>query len=155
MFVGCGSARGAQWDFFVCRYSPGGNKDGQPVGYRDPSMFLGGPLDFNPSFSPILKAYRPSNPDRLEFGDGAVAAWKSFEFARGRCNLLGMNSSIGTLKFDAQGAREHAAEERSKGNDLASQSYAAMAKQIEERVEDATLYRDACARNPYQYQERG
>lgn len=30
--VGCGTARGVQWDFFVCRYSPGGNKDGKPVG---------------------------------------------------------------------------------------------------------------------------
>lgn len=30
--VGCGVARGVKWDFFVCRYSPGGNKDGKPVG---------------------------------------------------------------------------------------------------------------------------
>ncbi len=153
--VGCGEARGAQWDFFVCRYSPGGNKDGQPVGYRDPSMFLGGPLDFNPSWSPVLKAYRPSNPDRLEFGDDAIDNWNYIKSARGRCLVSRMSDAIDELKHDAQGAREHAAEERTKGNKLLSESYEAMAKQIDERVEDATLYRDACARNPYQYQERG
>jgi hypothetical protein len=32
LYVGCATARGAQWDFFVCRYSPGGNKDGKSVG---------------------------------------------------------------------------------------------------------------------------
>jgi hypothetical protein len=32
--VGCGVARGVRWDFIVCRYSPGGNKDGKPVGIR-------------------------------------------------------------------------------------------------------------------------
>ena len=31
-YVGCGLVPGVQWDFFVCRYSPGGNKDGKPVG---------------------------------------------------------------------------------------------------------------------------
>jgi hypothetical protein len=30
--VGCGMARGGGFDWFVCRYSPGGNKDGKPVG---------------------------------------------------------------------------------------------------------------------------
>ena len=31
-YVGCGLVAGVQWDFFVCRYSPGGNKDGKSVG---------------------------------------------------------------------------------------------------------------------------
>ena len=29
--VGCGVATGWQWDFFVCRYSPPGNRNGSPV----------------------------------------------------------------------------------------------------------------------------
>ena len=32
--VGCGKARGGGFEWFVCRYSPGGNKDGRPVGIR-------------------------------------------------------------------------------------------------------------------------
>ena len=31
-YVGCGLVAGVRWDYFVCRYSPGGNKDGKPVG---------------------------------------------------------------------------------------------------------------------------
>jgi hypothetical protein len=30
--LGCGDAQGGGFDWLVCRYSPGGNKDGQPVG---------------------------------------------------------------------------------------------------------------------------
>lgn len=30
--IGCGLAKGSGFSWFVCRYSPGGNKDGQPVG---------------------------------------------------------------------------------------------------------------------------
>ena len=41
--VGCGVASGVQWDFFVCRYSPGGNKDGKPVG--EPVQIVSGPCD--------------------------------------------------------------------------------------------------------------
>jgi hypothetical protein len=33
LFIGCGLAKGPRWDFFVCRYSPGGNKDGKAVGH--------------------------------------------------------------------------------------------------------------------------
>lgn len=29
--VGCGTARGAQWEYLVCRYSPPGNRDGSQV----------------------------------------------------------------------------------------------------------------------------
>ena len=29
--IGCGQASGVQWDFLVCRYTPAGNIDGQPV----------------------------------------------------------------------------------------------------------------------------
>lgn len=29
--IGCGTARGKQWDFLVCRYAPAGNIDGKPV----------------------------------------------------------------------------------------------------------------------------
>jgi hypothetical protein len=31
--VGCGQATGGGFNWFVCRYTPGGNKDGKPVGY--------------------------------------------------------------------------------------------------------------------------
>lgn len=30
--VGCGSVQGGGFNWFVCRYNPGGNKDGKPVG---------------------------------------------------------------------------------------------------------------------------
>jgi len=153
--IGCGWAVGGGLEFLVCRYSPGGNKDNERVGYRDPSTYLGGPLQFNPTYSPVLKAYRPVNPDKLEFGDEAVGEWRNFEYARGRCSVSGMNAAIDKMKYYAQAAHEHAAEEHSKGNELASGSYDAMAKQIDERVQDASLYRDACARNPYMYPERG
>lgn len=32
--VGCAIYRDARYDWLICRYSPGGNKDGKPVGYR-------------------------------------------------------------------------------------------------------------------------
>jgi len=32
--VGCGTAAGRGFSWLVCRYSPGGNRDGQPVGLR-------------------------------------------------------------------------------------------------------------------------
>jgi hypothetical protein len=153
--IGCGTAQGGGFVWIDCRYSPGGNKDGQAVGYRDPSTYLGGPLEFNATYSPVLKAYRPVNPDKLEFGDEAVAEWRNFEHARGRCSVPGMSAAIDKLKYYARAAHEHSAEERTKGNEPASGSYDAMARQIDERVEDASLYRDACARNPYRYPERG
>jgi hypothetical protein len=153
--LGCGYAVGRGFSWLVCRYSPGGNKDNQPVGYRDPSTYLGGPLVFNPTYSPILKAMRPVNPDKLEFGDETVAEWRNFENARARCSVPGMSFAIDKLKYYSQAAHEHSAEEHMKGNELASGSYDAMARQIDERVQDASLYRDACARNPYQYPERG
>ena len=152
--IGCGYANGGGFVWIDCRFSPGGNKDNQPVGYRDPLTYLGGPLQFNPTYSPVLKAMRPVNPDKLEFGDEAVAEWRTFEYARGRCSVPGMSAAIDKLKYYAQAAHEHSAEEHMKGNELASGSYDAMAKQIDERVQDASLYRDACARNPYQ-PERG
>ena len=31
--IGCGYAEGGGYGWLVCRYSPGGNKDGKPVGY--------------------------------------------------------------------------------------------------------------------------
>ena len=31
-YLGCGMAPGGAFDWLVCRYSPGGNKDGKPVG---------------------------------------------------------------------------------------------------------------------------
>lgn len=31
--IGCGEAQGRGFDWLVCRYSPGGNKDGMPVGH--------------------------------------------------------------------------------------------------------------------------
>jgi uncharacterized protein YkwD len=31
--IGCGQAEGLGFDWLVCRYSPGGNKDGMPVGH--------------------------------------------------------------------------------------------------------------------------
>jgi hypothetical protein len=34
-------------------------------------------------------------------------------------------------------------------------SYAAMAKQLDERITDAEAYRNACERYPYRYPERG
>jgi hypothetical protein len=112
-------------------------------------------LTFNPTYSPVLKAMRPVNPDKLEFGDEAVAEWKYFEDARGRCSVAGMTMAIDKLKYYAQAAHEHSAEERMKGNQQASGSYDAMARQLDERVQDASLYRDACARDPYRYPERG
>lgn len=35
--IGCGIAMGSGFSWLVCRYSPGGNKDGKPVGYPVPS----------------------------------------------------------------------------------------------------------------------
>jgi hypothetical protein len=146
--LGCGWSKGSGFEWVVCRYSPGGNKDGMPVGYRDASAaYSGGPLLFEPSYSPVLKAYRPSNPDRLEFGDEAVAEWRMYESARMRCSISGMDASIDKLKNYAQAAREHSDEELSKGNKPASGSYGAMAKQIDERVHNAELERDECKRN--------
>ena len=34
--IGCGYATGGGFAWLVCRYSPGGNKDNKPVGYRPP-----------------------------------------------------------------------------------------------------------------------
>jgi hypothetical protein len=36
--LGCGYAEGGGYGWLVCRYSPGGNRDGEPVGplYRQP-----------------------------------------------------------------------------------------------------------------------
>ena len=36
--LGCGEAVGSGFKWLVCRYSPGGNKDGQPIGlpYHQP-----------------------------------------------------------------------------------------------------------------------
>ena len=36
--IGCGMATGSGSQWLVCRYSPGGNKDGKPVGLRSPAM---------------------------------------------------------------------------------------------------------------------
>jgi hypothetical protein len=145
--LGCGWAAGGGFEWVVCRYSPGGNKDGKPVGYHDASaVFSAGPLLFEPSYSPVLKAYRPSNPDRLEFGDESVNEWRSYQASRMRCSVRGMNASIEKLKYYAQAAREHSVEEKSKGNGPAAGSYSAMAKQIDERVRHAESERDECVR---------
>ena len=96
--IGCGYANGGGFVWIDCRFSPGGNKDNQPVGYRDPLTYLGGPLQFNPTYSPVLKAMRPVNPDKLEFGDEAVTEWRTFEYARGRCSVPGMSAAIDKLK---------------------------------------------------------
>lgn len=153
--VGCGWSIGSGLEWVVCRFSPGGNKDGQPVGYRDPATYSGGPLDFNPTYSPVLKKNRPVNPDKLDFGDEAVAEWKNFEFARNRCTMQGIGSSIEKLKYYSQAAHEHSVEERTKGDRVAADLYGAMAKQLDERITDAEAYRAACERDPYRYQERG
>lgn len=87
LYVGCGSARGARWDYFVCRYSPGGNKDGKPVGgalHRAPGG-MKGPIDSAKSrqrFGTPGQAHRQSNLDRYcnppakvasdETGDAAI-----------------------------------------------------------------------------------
>jgi hypothetical protein len=34
--IGCGYAEGGGYGWLVCRYSPGGNKDGKPVGIANP-----------------------------------------------------------------------------------------------------------------------
>jgi hypothetical protein len=138
-----------------CRFAPGGNKDNEPIGYRDPSTYIGGPLVFNPRYFTELKRAQTVNPDKLEFGDEAVDAWMKFEDARGRCNVPEMTAAIDRLRYYGQAAHEHAAEEHRKGNEPASGSYNAMAKQIDERSSDASLYRDACARNPYYGPQRG
>ena len=36
--VGCGVARGRGFSWLVCRYTPGGNKDGKPVGKAIPAL---------------------------------------------------------------------------------------------------------------------
>lgn len=153
--IGCGYANGGGFVWVDCRFSPGGNKDNQPVGYRDPSTYRGGPLVFDPRYLPELRRMQTVNPDKLEFGDEAVAEWRNFENARARCNAAGMTAAIDKLKYYAQAAHEHSAEEHMKGNEPASGIYDSMARQIDDRVGDASLYRDACARNPYAYQERG
>ena len=40
--LGCGMATGRGYKWLVCRYSPGGNKDGQPVGLRPARAPQGG-----------------------------------------------------------------------------------------------------------------
>ena len=50
--LGCGMASGGGFNWFVCRYSPGGNKDGRPLGealYRAP-VGTQGPIDSRKSW---------------------------------------------------------------------------------------------------------
>jgi hypothetical protein len=120
--LGCGWATGSGFEWIVCRYSPGGNKDGKRVGYMDVApvvrsipTFSGGPLLFEKVYSAVLKANRPANPDQLEFGDEAVYYWGVFEYARDFGYSDWAFSTLNKLEFYAQTAREHSIEERSKG----------------------------------------
>jgi len=77
------------------------------------------------------------NPKGLEFGLDAVNAWASFQVGLQSCDFPRMDAALAKLEYYAQTAREHSAEEKSKGNMSLSQSYADMARQIDERVADA------------------
>lgn len=66
--IGCGLSSGSGYQWLVCRYSPGGNKDGQPVGLPSDQPIIAKPGDVAPPDSS-----RPTFPVNLpmpKFGGG-------------------------------------------------------------------------------------
>jgi hypothetical protein len=153
--LGCDWAAGGTFEVLVCHYSPGGNKDGQAIGFRDPANFMFGPIKFDPGYNSMRKEREPTNPDGLQFGDETVAAWNQYLSAREHCDVAGMETAIGQLKSYGQAALEHNVEERGKGNQGAADAYNAMTRQIAERVQDAMLYLDDCKRHPGGFPQGG
>jgi uncharacterized protein YkwD len=73
--VGCGVAQGHGAAWFVCRYSPGGNRDGEPVGVRaEPANAVpsGGTNGFDQPDASNSCTVQPA--DRVEIRQGAIDA---------------------------------------------------------------------------------
>ena len=64
--IGCGVADGAESRWLVCRYSPGGNKDGKPVG----QVFADGPKTTAPGDVAPTNSGMPINPSDLKLPKG-------------------------------------------------------------------------------------
>ena len=62
--VGCGMAPGAGFNWFVCRYTPGGNKDGKPVGLSNVA----------PGFQGYMISQTPPSPGTGTSIDGSKFA---------------------------------------------------------------------------------
>ena len=66
--VGCGAATGAGFSWFVCRYSPGGNKDGRRLGAAVDLLYSGtpGPIDSSKSRQRLGTPGQASQRSNLE-----------------------------------------------------------------------------------------
>lgn len=66
--VGCGAANGAGFSWFVCRYSPGGNKDGRRLGAAVDPLYSGtpGPIDSSKSRQRLGTPGQASRRSNLE-----------------------------------------------------------------------------------------
>jgi hypothetical protein len=90
--VGCGSAPGGGFNWLVCRYNPGGNKDGKPVVTQPQIAQGGGTTDASSAQSASL----------FDLGIYAGGAWATDwftdplpEFSSSRDNQIGLNHEYG------------------------------------------------------------